>query len=330
MEKIITLEDGRMFLLNTTEILTPEYESSIIDQLNSKISKLAAGCGIIIPKGTTKNIRCTASSGTGRYLYELYMNNVKVDQSPAGSGGSYTFSYTFNTVGTINVSIKVTDDCSTPSTCGDSNCTVTVTEATSTLSLITLTGCAAQPKQIGDTCTLTETCKDSSGAIIACPTLSYVSSNPSVVSVTPVTGKCTAIANGTAIITASKDGIVSNPINFTVGSTAGKPILTSISPTTFIAPGPYTITVIGSNFDSGVNGEAYKLDGSLAGSSANHPETVRTSTSISWSGNLDLSSVGTYKMKVKNGDCQYADNIITYTITEEITCQTPVCNFTIE
>lgn len=324
MSKIVNL-NGRLF-----EILgdiSPEQENEIMNS----ISKLATGCGITIPKGTTKNIRCSASSGTGRYLYELYMNGTKVASSPAGTGGSYTFSYTFNNAGVINVSIKVTDDCSTPSTCNESNCTVTVLDQSTIVATIELTGCDAA-HVVGGDCTITPTCKDSTGAIIACPTLAWSSGSPSKISVTPTTnnkGLCTFLADGSSVITASVGGVSGSKTVF-VGSTTGKPILTSMTPLEIPIGIPYSITVTGSNFDSGANFESYNPDGTLSGTSASH-NPVRTSTSITFTGTVtDVTRIGPYTARVRNGDGQLSDNSITYHVTEGTTCQTPVCNFTIE
>jgi len=319
MEKIITLENGRMFKIDNIEFLTPEHENSIINQLTTKISGLASGCGSII-KGTTKNIKASASGGTGKYYFELYINNTKVSDSGTNfvstSSLPYTFPYTFNNVGSINVMVKAKDDCSGAAFSNDS-CTVTVTEGTSNLSTIELTGCDAV-HVIGDDCTITPICKDSSGTLITCPTLMWTSSNPSKVAVSPTTnnkGSCTFLEEGSSIITASSGG-VSGSKTITVDSTTSKPILTSITPTSTKIDEPVHFVVTGSNFSSDATVE-FKLtpDGyPIIGPFQN--DAIRTPTKIEW--DVTFQQVNKYEsVRVKNGDGQLSDNILTFNAYKE-------------
>jgi hypothetical protein len=314
MEKIITLENGRMFKIDNIEFLTPEHENSIINQLTTKISGLASGCGSII-KGTSKNIKATASGGTGKYYFELHINGNKVADSgtsyiPAASL-PYVFPYTFNNVGSINVMIKAKDDCSGAAFSNDS-CTVTVTEGTSNLSTIELTGCDAV-HVIGDDCTITPICKDSSGNVVTCPTLTWTSSSPSKVSVTSTInnkGLCTFLANGSSTITASSGG-VSGSKTVTSGSISSKPILTSITPTSTKTDEPVHFIVTGSNFSSDATVEfkltpdGYPIIGPF------QDDATRTPTKIEW--DVTFQQVNMYEsVRVKNGDGQLSDNVLTF------------------
>jgi uncharacterized protein YjdB len=207
MSKIIEL-DGRIFELDTD--LTPDQESIVISKI---LTNLSSGCGTIT-KGTTKNIKCTASGGTGKYMFELYVNGTKVSDSGSYvTSLPYTFTYTFNTIGSISVTVKAKDDCSGATQVTDS-CNVTVTESVPTLSSITLIGCG-QSHLVGESCTITATCKNSAGTVVNCPSLTWTSSNPSIATVSS-SGKVTAISEGTSNITAASSGITSQPITVTV------------------------------------------------------------------------------------------------------------------
>lgn len=98
----------------------------------------------------------------------------------------------------------------------DPNCENECNPSTS-LTKISLTGCAAQPKRVGDKCTMTPTCY-SNESIIPCPSLMWTSSNSSIVSVTKVDGKGSALAlrEGSCNITAKSKTITSKPVQFEV------------------------------------------------------------------------------------------------------------------
>lgn len=100
----------------------------------------------------------------------------------------------------------------------DPTCNDTCNIPSTGLKSITLTGCAAQPKKIGDECTITPVCKNMSDSTITCPTLTYISNDPSVISVSESggKGKATALEIGSANITAESGSIISNSIPFTV------------------------------------------------------------------------------------------------------------------
>jgi len=98
------------------------------------------------------------------------------------------------------------------------DCSNACTAPPSGLKSITLTGCASQPKQIDDTCTMTPVCKNMSDSTITCPTLIWKSNDHSVVSVTESggKGKAEALSVGSCNITAEYDNIISNSVPFTV------------------------------------------------------------------------------------------------------------------
>lgn len=106
------------------------------------------------------------------------------------------------------------------------DCNNTCTSPPSGLKSISLTGCAAQPKQIGDTCTMTPVCKNMSDATITCPTLIWKSNDNSIVSVTESggKGKATALDIGSCNVTAESGNIISNSVPFTVIESDQPPI----------------------------------------------------------------------------------------------------------
>jgi uncharacterized protein YjdB len=85
-----------------------------------------------------------------------------------------------------------------------------------TLNSISISGCAASIGVAG-TCNLTASCTDQFGSVMACPALTWTSSNPSVASVS--NGVVTGVGAGSATLTASNGSVTSNQITVTV--TAG-------------------------------------------------------------------------------------------------------------
>lgn len=99
-----------------------------------------------------------------------------------------------------------------------SNCNNECSSIDKPLTKIDIEGCAAQPKQIGDTCTMTPICY-SNGLEIICPIpLIWKSNDPSIVSVKESNGKgkATAIDIGSCNITAKYGNITSESVPFTV------------------------------------------------------------------------------------------------------------------
>jgi uncharacterized membrane protein len=70
--------------------------------------------------------------------------------------------------------------------------------------------------EIGKTQQLTATCKDSTGKVISCPTLLWISSKYGSVASVSQTGLVTGVAGGTAFITANYNQITSNFSDITV------------------------------------------------------------------------------------------------------------------
>ncbi len=119
------------------------------------------------------------------------------------------------TPGTHQLSVRITDSYSSPSSCTTPACTINVYSA-SILSTINLSGCGS-PITVGSTCTVSTSCYDQFGAAISCGTLTWQSSNSAVASVNS-SGIVTALASGTANITArnASGTVISNSITVTV------------------------------------------------------------------------------------------------------------------
>ena len=84
-------------------------------------------CNINLSKGSIKNLNCTASGGSGKYLYELYINNSKVNQSPINSPNTYVFQYQFNTLGTFNMYVLIKDENENYVNVPEQSCIINVT-----------------------------------------------------------------------------------------------------------------------------------------------------------------------------------------------------------
>lgn len=228
IEEIIQLRDGSRRKIITSSPLTVEQRNDLIQQLNNEcmtcrkptILGPASGCGQTIKTNAPISVNCTASGGTGSYTYALLINGSQIFTSPSGQGGTYSFSpFTFKGSGTFNVSVMVTDSCSSPIPCTSPStgvCAVIVENPF--LVAITISGCTS-PINIGSTCTLTTSCVDQFNSSMTCPVLDWSSSNTSVATTTSGGVSCvvTGISAGTAIITArdSMTGI-SNTVAVTV------------------------------------------------------------------------------------------------------------------
>ena len=102
--------------------------------------------------------------------------------------------------------------------------------------------------------------KDSSGHSIQSPTIFWQSSAPLIATVN-ATGLVSAVAAGTAIISASTDGQTAQHTLFVkVTPTANAPVITSITPTTLLKPGG-TYQLIGTGFGATTAANAVVVDG---------------------------------------------------------------------
>ena len=102
--------------------------------------------------------------------------------------------------------------------------------------------------------------KDSSGQSIQSPTIFWQSSAPLIASVS-ATGLVTAVAAGSATISASIDGQTAQHTLFVkVAPTANAPVITSITPTNLLKPGG-TYQLIGTGFGTTVSTNSVVVDG---------------------------------------------------------------------
>ena len=102
--------------------------------------------------------------------------------------------------------------------------------------------------------------KDSSGQSIQSPTIFWQSSAPLIATVN-ATGLVSAVAAGTAIISASTDGQTAQRTLFVkVTPTANAPVITSITPTTLLKPGG-TYQLNGTGFGATTATNAVVVDG---------------------------------------------------------------------
>lgn len=84
---------------------------------------------------------------------------------------------------------------------------VSVQEGAQVLGSIALTGCTSKI-EVGKACIISYTCRDQSSLVMACPVLTWTSSNPAVAVVNK--GIVTGIAPGLATISASSGGVSDN------------------------------------------------------------------------------------------------------------------------
>ncbi len=205
MEEIITV-NGNQYRVDLNSPLTIEQRNEVINKLENEIIKnLATGCGQTIKTGTSKNITATASAGNGNYKYELMVNGTVTQTYPTTgytTETSHIFSQTFSTVGTQNISLKVTDSCagSTASCIDPATGTCTVIVQNAFVDIVTLTGCTSAIN-VGTTCTLSAACTDQFSGTIACGTMIWTTSASAVATVT--NGVVTGVSTGTATITAT-------------------------------------------------------------------------------------------------------------------------------
>lgn len=115
-------------------------------------------------------------------------------------------------VGTANVTASYTNSTGTIIT--SNNCAVSVISV-ATGELGTITIIPNMVILVNNTFKLPIKCKDTSGEGIRCPTLNWVSDNPTILTV-DVDGIITGVSAGTANVTASTQSITSNRCNVTV------------------------------------------------------------------------------------------------------------------
>lgn len=115
----------------------------------------------------------------------------------------------------------------------------------------------------GGTLQLIATARDSAGAVIANPAITWLSSAPLVASVNTL-GLVTGLALGTTTVHASIDGHDASVIvTVRASPNANAPAITAIAPSSVLRPGgSYTLT--GTNFAATIGGNAVLVDGAVA------------------------------------------------------------------
>ncbi len=130
----------------------------------------------------------------------------------------------------------------------------------------------------GGSATLVLIAKDAAGRVISNPTFFYSSDAPKVATVTQL-GVVTAVAAGTAVISANTEGLTATTrIRVIANVTASSPRITSVTPLTAGA----SAVVTGSNFAASVGGNAVLVEGVAA------TVTAATSTQL----NITLPATG--------------------------------------
>ena len=116
--------------------------------------------------------------------------------------------------------------------CGGSSSGGTTTQPI-TVTLVTITPPAPPVTfgALGRTVQLTVVVMGSNGSPIASPTVAWSSANNAAATVNATTGLVTAVANGTAVITATSGGVVSGGVTITVAQVAMTVAVTSTSAT---------------------------------------------------------------------------------------------------
>ncbi|MCY4543699.1 MAG: Ig-like domain-containing protein, partial [Gemmatimonadetes bacterium] len=91
--------------------------------------------------------------------------------------------------------------------------TITVTQAA--VARVTISPSSTQELMVGEMVTFTATARTSGGALLGDVSVTWASSDTSIVTITSA-GVATAVAAGTATVRATADGIASSPVTINV------------------------------------------------------------------------------------------------------------------
>ena len=241
--KILTINE--IINMSETDKINAYRQGYVLQELytSSNILKLGMStCPDNIQQGTTKSIAASmVSLGTPNYVYKLYMKEAtavtftELERYPAIGAvpnttpdTSHIFSHIFDeAVGSYIIKTDVVDSCIDGALSDESICPINITLEVPILTSIVISPATALVG-IGSIEQLTATCKDQNNNVMPCPTLSWLSSDVNIATVSS-TGLVTGVIEGTVTITASYGTIPSNISTITVGA-APEPTSISITP----------------------------------------------------------------------------------------------------